>query len=1148
MNLTRPRLVVAAPALLLYLALVWLLGRWLDLTGANLWILRVGLGLLGIAATALVLWFAGSRDAGASGPGVGPEADEELDTAVAAARTRLATARAGSLTRLPMVLVLGPEGGAKTSTIAHSGLEAELLAGEVFRGDRIAPTRAANLWYAQRCLVVEGGGALTREPARWARLLQHVTPGRFTAALTGRALARRVVVVCMSCEEFLKPGSAHAVPAAARDLRALVTRMAEVCGIQLPVYVLFTKADRVPGFAEFVRHLSRDEAQQGLGVTLRWPARTPVGVWVDREFQRLNEAFHGLFNSLALSRLELLPREGAQEAAAAAYEFPRELRKLAPLVTQFLVDLCRPSQLEVAPVLRGFYFSGVRPIVVRDAAAPPPALAAGPAGGRMLATEVFDPRRYQAGVPAAPAAPVVGGSRKVPEWVFLGGLFRDVILRDRAALAVARGSVHVQLWRRALLAGLTTASLVWLFGLWTSYFNNRRLAAGAFDAARGLVNVASSEPALPASETLAGLERLRQPLERLADYERNGAPLRFRWGLYQGGNLYRELRRTYYDRFQAVLLDPARAALARALASVPDAPRETVEYGRVYNLLKAYLMTTTHADRIEGPFLAPLVRETWLNRRQIDSTRLDLARRQFDFYAHKLCVGYACAAAADVSLVARTRAFLLTFSGPERIYRVIVAEGSARNPGVRLDRRFPGSAAVLADPYEVPGVFTPAGWDFMRRALGNLDQFQGEEWVVGAPAATQLDRAQLVERLRATYEAEYVRQWRTLLDSASLVPFGGVSDAARKLAVLGGNQSPLLQLLWLTAQNTRVDSQTVGAAFQPVHLVTPPTITDKYVSEGNQAYMSALTALQATVAQAATVPPDAAQALMTQTFDAARAAKGAVAQLALGFRIEGQAAQVGAAVRDLLEEPITRVERLLGNLPVASLNQRGAAFCSAFQPVKARYPFTPTSLVPASLPEVAAVFKPGDGALSRFYSEVLQSVLVRQGMQYAPAPGASPRPTAAFVSFFNRAAAVSDALWPAGATEPRFDFTFRPVLSDSVPVVTFSMDGQTGRFTRTSAAARRFSWVGTGAREVRLSAQIQGREEILLSYDGTWAVFKLFQRAGWRAAGAGYILLWTVPFQGRSVRLEAELSLGGAPPFLRSDYFAGMGCISRVVQ
>ncbi len=1145
----RPRLLVTAGVVLGYLLFTWFLGGALVERGADRWILRVGLWVLGIGGALLVLWYLRRLEAGAASPEeAGSEGDPELDTAMAAARSRLTASRApggASFGRLPLVLVVGPEGSAKTSCIVQSGVEPTLLAGEVFRADHIGPTPGVNVWYAQSSLIVEAGGAVAKDPARWARLVRHVTPSRLAAAVTGRGLARRAVIVCISCEEFLKAGSAHAVPAAARELGALVTRMADACGIQLPVYVLFTKADRVPGFAEFVGRLTREEAQQGLGATLRWPGRTPVGLYGDREFQRVSDAFHRLFGSLAASRLALLPREADATQQAGVYEFPRELRKLAPLATQFLVDLCRPSRLHVSPVLRGFYFAGVRPVIVRDAMAP--AATPGPAGpGRVLATEVFDPRQLQAAAPPPAASPA--GSRKVPQWVFLSGLFRDLVLRDRAVHAVARGSVHVHLWRRVLVTLAAGVSIVWLLGLFTSYVNNRRLARGVYDTGQGLVNIASSEPELPAPETLKRLEDLRQPLELLADYELHGAPLRYRWGLYQGGTLYRQLRVTYYDRFQAVLLDPARVALARALATVADAPRETVEYGRVYNLLKAYLMTTTHSDRIEGEFLAPLVRETWLNRRPIDSTRLDLARRQFDFYAHKLCVGYACAAAADPALVGRARSFLLTFTGPERLYRVVVGEASRRHPSVRFDRKFPGSAGVLADAHEVPGAFTLAGWDFMKSALGDLDRFQGEEWVVGAPPATQLDRAQLVERLRATYQAEYVQQWQRLLDSAVLVPFGGVNDAAGRLARLSGNQSPLLQLLWLTAQNTTVDSQAVGAAFQPVHLVTPPTIRDKYVSEGNQPYMNALTALQATVAQAATVPPGAAQALMTQTFDAARAAKGAVAQLALGFRIEGQAAPVGGAVRRLLEEPITRVERLLGNLPVASINQRGAVFCNAFGLVKGKYPFTPAALTQASLPEVAAVFRPGEGALARFHSEALQSVLVRLGSQYAVAPGASPRPSAAFVDFFNRAAAVSDALWPTGETAPRFDFTLRPLPSDAVPVITFTMDGQTGRFTQTAVAARLFSWVGSGAQEARLSAQVLGREETLLSYSGTWAIFKLLQRASWRQVGASHILVWTVPWQGRTVRLEAELNLGGAPPFLRQDYFAGMNCVSRVAQ
>jgi hypothetical protein len=54
----------------------------------------------------------------------------------------------------------------------------------------------------------------------------------------------------------------------------------------------------------------------------------------------------------------------ADKLGAAIYELPREFRKLRNAAVRLLVDLGRPSQLRVNPFLRGFYFSGVRPVVV----------------------------------------------------------------------------------------------------------------------------------------------------------------------------------------------------------------------------------------------------------------------------------------------------------------------------------------------------------------------------------------------------------------------------------------------------------------------------------------------------------------------------------------------------------------------------------------------------------------------------------------------------------------------------------------------------------------------------------------------------------------------------------------------------------------
>ena len=72
-----------------------------------------------------------------------------------------------------------------------------------------------------------------------------------------------------------------------------------------PVYVLFTKADKLPYFREYVDRLSEAEVAEQLGATL--PLETPrPGVYAEEQSQRLTEAFQGLYYSLAEKRTSFL--------------------------------------------------------------------------------------------------------------------------------------------------------------------------------------------------------------------------------------------------------------------------------------------------------------------------------------------------------------------------------------------------------------------------------------------------------------------------------------------------------------------------------------------------------------------------------------------------------------------------------------------------------------------------------------------------------------------------------------------------------------------------------------------------------------------------------------------------------------------------
>ena len=364
---------VTGLVLLVYLVVVWLLGGALHLQGSNLWVWRIGLSVIGIAAAGVFLWFKHKERKRAQGEASGEatgQAHEEIDALIRAAEAKLAAARidgGAKLGNLPAILLMGDAGSTKTSIMIHSGLEPELIAGQVFQDTAVVPTRSANLWFARRMIFAEAGGRLMADNAGWQRLINRLRPGKLAAAFGKGQQAPRAAIVCFDCETFVRAGSTDAVAMASRNLHARLSGISQALGINLPIYVLFTRTDRLPFFNEYVRNLSNEEAVQVLGATLPLALRT-TGVYAEQEAQRLTAAFNDLYYWLCDKRPEFLAREHDGANLAGIYEFPREFRKLRGPIVQFLVDLARPSQLTTGPFLRGFYFSGVRPIFVNEVA------------------------------------------------------------------------------------------------------------------------------------------------------------------------------------------------------------------------------------------------------------------------------------------------------------------------------------------------------------------------------------------------------------------------------------------------------------------------------------------------------------------------------------------------------------------------------------------------------------------------------------------------------------------------------------------------------------------------------------------------------------------------------------------------------------
>ena len=1177
------RWVIAAAVLLVFILAIVLIERAVVLDELTTWGLRVGLLLLGLILAGAILWYMRPQD-------TEPVLDtgDDVLLAIGAARARLPR---GAFFNRAMVLVLGPEGGAKTTMIARSGGDPELLAGDAPAAFTDAPTstKTANVWALSQAVITELGGSLLTDAPRWAKVVRALRAPRVAAAVGQGEAAARAIVLCVPCDLFYVGGNGQQLEQLAQSLRQRLAEASRELGLAVPVYVMFTKMDRVPHFEPWISVFTKDELRAPLGATLPFDPASNSGSYAERLTPRLDVAFREIIDVIASRRPELLGREGAIDRRYASYELPRELRKLQPSVTSFLLEVCRPTQLGSSPQLRGFYFTGARPVVVTDVAqAAPRAAAAVP-----LATDATGIFRQPAVAAASPLATATPTTRKVPEWVFLDRFLRDVVLADTSAASVARGGVGVQRTRRVMLGAATAAALLLLTGVTASWLGNRAIGNRVADAARAVsaLPVVQSAPGtvtLPSPEALRRLDALRAQLDTLRGHMQDGPPLRLRFGLWSGPTVYEAARPVWYDGFRRQLFADGQGALIDSLKALPDAPSPSDDYGTTYARLKGYLITTSSPDKSTSAFLAPVLLTSWQRGVTTDADVTGLARRQFEFYASELPTYNPFPKAADAGLVTQAREFLSRFTGGEQIYANMLSEANKAVPPVKV----PQSPGNVTSPQEVAGAFSAKGAKFMVDAFRNSDRyFQGETWVVGdATAAKSVDREAIIGAIRTRYHDDYVRSWRAVVQSTNVARASNVKDAAGKLDVIAGMQSPLLQVLRTVAINTDTDSST-RAAFQPVHAVTPPAIVDKYVSEKNQPYMDGLLGLQGTLMQIGNLPPATDTASTLVLVQAAQLAGGdvtkarvAAKRVSQGFDVNADAGPMASAVEQLLLAPIVGAEGVLKNVAsarpptkrvvaaapalatppaggggggggggaaaaeIAALNERGVALCSKVDAaLTSKFPFNADATADATIADVKAILTPDTGELWTFYADRLAKYLTKSGPKYSAKPVGGVELSESFVGFFNKAAEVSDALFAEDAANPHVTWNVSGVITETTPLVILKNNGLEARLDKQSFK-NVVEWPATSGRQAELLARFKKNKELRVKLTaGEWAIFRLVASGD---AFQGSLVTWNAAGlkDAEPVRLRFDAQQREAASVLTRGWMGRMSCVARVTK
>ena len=709
------------------------------------------------------------------------EIAQRLREALSVLRKRRFQGAAGKrwLYQIPWYVIIGPPGSGKTTALINAGLSfplADRFGRNAMRG--IGGTRSCDWWFADEAVLIDTAGRYTtqdsdaqKDHAAWLGFLRLLRRYRRRQPLNG-------LLVAIAVNEVIE-GREEARLAHARLIRRRIQEVQAELQIQLPVYLLLTKADLISGFTEFFDDLGREGRQSVWGFTFDRNDDhqndldvTPV--------DRFGSEFDALVGRLVERLIDRLHQESDSARRSTVYSFPHQVASIKDALTQFVEEAFRPNSFEQGIMLRGAYFvSGTQVGTPID---------------RVLAA-----MRRSFGIGLQPKAAGIQPKRSY----FLNHLLREVVFGE-AGLADA--DPRIERHRRRIawsLHGAIAVLCVAAAGVaGTGYMLNRTLITKV-EAAAGDYSAKAREMDLDKVGDI-DLARVLPLLNELRDlptgYAERGFPRS--WlaglGLDQTEKLGSQTVGAYRRILGSVLLPRLILRLEDQLRKRRDDP------DFLYQALKAYLMLGG-----QGPMDRAFV-ERWFEfeiRASFPDQQDAPLRQDLGGHIKALLERPLPQVGLDGDLVSQLRAVLKQTSLAKQTLDAIAASPEAAAlPGWTIaDHAGPAGTWVfhrasglpLADG--IPGLYTRDG--FFRTFLPLLPHYaettRREAWVLGTKLAKMSPEAE-AEHERDTvglYLQAFALQWDKLLGDVAVNSAKSYDDALRTLSILSSPTCPIRLLV-----------------------------------------------------------------------------------------------------------------------------------------------------------------------------------------------------------------------------------------------------------------------------------------------------------------------------------------------------------------
>lgn len=662
---------------------------------------------------------------------------------------------------LPWYMVLGSENCGKTSLLLNSGLQFPLNEQADRHLYKLKSTSKIEVLFANQAVFIDTPGFYaqcnqeSREHGLWNYLLRCLFRERPAKALNG-------IIVCVSMRDMLD-GDTTRREHLARTIRTRLGEVLKNLRSYTPVYLVFTKCDAVPGFAQFFAHLSRNEREQIFGC----PARASV-----MDLDATRQEFHELMQTLNAQIITKIHQERDCLARARMFRFPQELAALGSRIQDLIFEAFGPSRYHRPVMFRGFFFSSalsssdVMPGAARE--------------GELA---------YQSGFQS-----FLGDYAK---GFFLLRLLEGFVIPEAGLADADREHIWMLRFRRfgtQLAAGIVLIAGVSLLAF--SFKDNFRRME--------LLEVMSNDfkreqqMHLEAGDALKILPELA-PLEKaLTVYDRHQDPfLSRRLGLYQGDVFEGATRRAYTGVLNARLLPRVREMAVNTMGESVD------DLGALKSALRAYLMLC-QPDKLSERFL-----KEWLERRWAELYPGGVAdQRTLMRHISFLIEEGISPVSPDEQTLAKARTALLKKPLSHLAYQQMKEEASeGGNSPFTFHGVFGGRiAAFSGDTYAIPYLYTLEGFHeyIMERCPEIIQELTEDSWVFGPKSMlfSALDVEKISKDVRVLYFKDYARHWNQALQELRVFTPRSMIGAADLAEQLGSGVSPVVLMLRELRKNT----------------------------------------------------------------------------------------------------------------------------------------------------------------------------------------------------------------------------------------------------------------------------------------------------------------------------------------------------------